>query len=387
MVETCSRELWRVAENSVRENCVNTAAGPLVTAGAHQFKTFWVRDFCYAVPGLLEVLDPNLVRHQLALALQNTRSDGLVARGFDVVNPKARVLAATCGLETLDFFSFAAKPLKAEYLGEHGTPAADSNLLVLLACMQWSERTGDPYFFEHHEGNLKKIFAFSCSSRNGPLLEQPPFSDWQDSARRNGATFYLNLLFLRVLRKLQRAKFAWALPESVENCVASFWNSFYCPEHSLFRSQIGRDQFSLETQLWCIEEDLFARYLDRKNLWESLRRSPLWGEGLPGRAVWPPYPASEVSWTTKLVGLRHYHDQFYWSWLMAESMKVAKIMGAQADVAALMSELAKLAKRHNTIHEIYEKKEALRPVRRPFYRSEFPFTWGAAKILEALRQK
>lgn len=384
MSKESSRELRSIAENSVRQNCVNTAEGPLVMAGGHQFKTFWVRDFCYAVPGLLEVFDPQLVRDQLVVALKNRCADGLVARGFDVVNPKARVLAATCGLEGLSFFTYAAKPIKAEYLGEHGTPAADSNLLVLLACLQWSERTGNDYFLAHHGKDLEEIFAFSLRAREGQLLVQPPFSDWQDSARRSGATFYLNLLFFRVLRRLQRFNLAWARSENVESCAASLWKAFYCPRNALFRSQTSRDQYSLETQLWCIEEDLFASYIDRKSLWTSLRQSGLWGDGFPGRPVWPQYAASEVSWTTKIVGLRHYHDQFYWSWLMAESLKVAKIMGAQTEVEALTGTLSKLAGRYQTIHEIYEFAGDFRPVRRALYRSESPFTWGAAKTLEAL---
>lgn len=375
--------LWKTAQKSLEHNTVSSIEGALTVAGGHQFKTFWVRDFCYAVPGLMALGHNEQVKHQLSLCLKYQRNDGLIARGFDVINPKLRVVAETFGIQKWINGDYTAEPLKTEYLGEHGTPAVDSNLLVLLTCMLWMEKNNSTYFWDHYSSQLEKAFVFTLSARVNHLLTQPAFSDWQDSARREGSTFYLNILFYRVLLRLQKQNITWSLSENLEAWKKNIWSAFYDSKVGLFKSQLGREQFSLETQLWCIEEDLFSSLIPSLQLWKNLKASPLWGK-MPGRPVWPDYPAKDVSWTTKLVGLRHYHDQFYWSWLMGESLKIAKLMNDIEANDLISGELQRLANAHGTIHEVYEMSDKLTPVERALYKSERPFSWGAGKIIEAL---
>lgn len=374
--------LWETARKALEANSVKSREGRLTVAGGHQFKTFWVRDFCFSVPGLLALGHVQPVRSQIEICYRYQRKDGLIARGFDVVNPKLRVAAQTIRYEGK--WDYANRNLKAEYLGEHGTPAVDSCLLTLLASLQWMEKSGNRFFLENYSGQMERAFQFILNSREGDLLTQPAFSDWQDSARRKGETFYLNLLFVRVLERLQNLDVKWAALENLETWKRRLWDAFYDGDTGLFFSQTGHKQYSLETILWCIEEDTFHGFIARETLWKNLVSSPLWST-MPGRPVDPEYPARDVSWSVKLVGLRHYHDRFYWSWLMAESLKVALLMNAQDEVTRIANELEKLARTHGTIHEIYEVEgSSLIPVKRALYRSEFPFSWGAAKILEAL---
>lgn len=376
-------DLWTIAKNSLEQNTVSSNEGDITVAGANHFKTFWVRDFCYAVPGLLKIGRDEQVKKQILICLKYLTPDGLIARGFDVINPKLRVVSGTFGLQKFNQGDYKQKNLKAEYLGEHNTPSVDSNLLVLLAILQWTEHCQNNYFFTEHKANLEKVFTYILSLKEGDFLSQPPYSDWQDSARREGPTFYLNLLFCRVLEKLQNNNIPWSKKENLDQFKKNLWSRFYEPKNGLFLSQLNRLQFSLETQLWCIEENIFKNFISRSQLWANLITSPLWLP-LPGRPVYPDYPSKDVSWTTKVVGLRHYHDQFYWSWLMGESLKVAQLMDSEPQTKKLTDALTKLAKDHHTIHEIYEMKETLAPVIRPLYTSEHPFSWGAAKILEAL---
>jgi hypothetical protein len=378
--------IWSIAKKSLEENCVETMSGPMTMAASHQFNTFWVRDFCYSVPGLLALGSAEQVRDQLMVCLEHQREDGLVARGFDVVNPKLRVFAESFRMPwLLKKVDYSKMPLKPEYLGEHGTPAADSNILVLLACLQWTEKTGSRFFLDEHSAALESIYKYILMQKVDTFIVQPGFSDWQDSARRCGQTFYLNLLFFRVLMRLQKEKVSWSFSEDLDSWRSQLWSSFYDSQMGLFRNQSDVKQFSLETQLWSIEEDLFADFVSRTELWRSLKSSPLW-KPMAGRPVWPDYPANEISWTTKLVGLRHYHDQFYWSWLIAESLKVAIVMKSEADIENLTALLGSLVERYGTVHEIYEMKDSLVPVERVLYRAERPFSWGAAKIIEAMAQ-
>ena len=378
-------DVLQICSRTLNLNWVRLTDGDILVAGAHQFRTYWVRDFCYAVPALLLLGHAARVRGQLDLAVKMISSDGLIPRGFDVVNPKLRVVATTFGLPATRLFNYENKSLKPEYHGEHGTPAIDSNLLTLLAGDQLDALTGDGRFFAQHGPALERAYRFVLNLR-GPdgLIRQPGFSDWQDSARREGATFYTNLLFLRVLQRLQRAGIAWAGDESLTVWKKRLWEQFFDSSKGLFRSQLGRAQFSLETQLWCIEENLFADFIAPAQLWENLKSSELW-KPCPGRPVWPDYPSRDVSWTTKLVGLRHYHDQFYWSWLMGESLKVASLMGDAAQIQHVSREIGRLVLKHQAVHEIFEMTNGeLAPVRRLLYRSEVPFSWGTAKVIEGL---
>ncbi len=397
-----------IAERELRKNIVQTQAGLLLLAGGHQFRTFWVRDFCFSVPGLLAIGEADLVQRQLEICFRFQREDGLIARGFDVVNPKFRVVCHSLGLQNLKRFSYADRALCPEYLGEHGTPAVDSNLLTLLAVTQWTSHTKNQVFYQKYAKQICKALDFVWQSQKNGLLHQPGFSDWQDSARRSGAGFYLNLLFLKVLNtllsvsevkhELMSKNISGLVSGSVSESILDFgfinafrdrlWQSFFDTSKGLFVSQIDlagvqKKQYSLETQLWCIEENLFSQQISRQLHWQNLRRSELL---LPmaGRPVWPDYKDIEISWTTKVVGLRHYHDRFRWSWLIAETLKVAQIVGDVEFAHQMNSIFERLVSRDLTVCEIYEPDSDMLPVSRLFYRSERPFSWGAAKLCEAL---
>ncbi len=376
--------LWSVAQKSLEANTVHSDQGPITVAGGHQFKTFWVRDFCYAVPGLMALGLQEQVKNQIKLALHHQAANGLIARGFDVINPKLRVTANSLKFGFFVDGNYAHKKLQPEFLGEHKTPALDSNLLILLACCQWTDHQQSSYFWDNHSSQLQKAFEYVLSQKGDTeLIQQPAFSDWQDSAKREGATLYMNLLFLRVLGRLQKNKISWAMSENIEKWTELLWNRFYDKTCGLFCSQESRAQYSLETQLWAIEENTFKKFISQSQLWANLITSPLWNP-LPGRPVAPDYGPDEISWTTKSVGLTHYHDQFYWSWLMAEALRVSAYMDSEIMCERISKELERLAANHNTIHEVYEMKQVLVPVSRPLYKSEFPFSWGAAKVIEAL---
>lgn len=84
------------------------------------------------------------------------------------------------------------------------------------------------------------------------------------------------------------------------------------------------------------------------------------------------------------MGLGHYHDEIQWSWIMALSAKVAGQMGDDAGKTAAFDKLQTLAKRDGTVGEVYRSEAQSRPWSSWLYRSEEPFSWGAAMTLEAL---
>jgi hypothetical protein len=383
------KPLFEISKKSVEKNIVMTAAGPLVTAGSHQFKTLWTRDFCYSVPGLLTIGRSDVVENQLNLILLNLRDeDSLIPRGIDVYPPLLRVFLQTVFRwipGRANWLPYGNKDLKPEYLGEHRTIAFDSNLLTLLASAQYG--AVNKSWFESQVPTFKKIFKMYDKYWSGDFLDQPAFSDWQDSSERKGITLYSQLLYLQVLRLFA----ALGAPLREINFTAAFQAkihaAFYDSENGLYRNRINEKQFSLETQLWIIEGDLFKDFLPAATLYGNLKQHPLWNSfTIPGTPIFPRYAPAEVSWTTKLVGLKGYHDSFVWSWLIGESAKVARKMGDTKTFEHILSHIQNKASADQWIYEIYQplSNGDFRIYRTPVYESESPFTWGAAKILEAI---
>jgi hypothetical protein len=107
----------------------------------------------------------------------------------------------------------------------------------------------------------------------------------------------------------------------------------------------------------------------------EIRRRPV---GVPALEQ----PLGEVSFTTRLVGLRHYHDGFAWAWLAAETARVMRPYD-RAFSDHIFDDLARLCMNEYAVPEIYFAGSH-RAVKTRLYKSEMPFSWGAAKVLEAL---
>lgn len=366
------------AISTLEANRVETSQGTFLAAGGHQFRTLWVRDFCFAVPGLLSIGWEDLVGRQLELILSRQRADGLLPRGLDTVNPKWRVVRHTA----LRFLpsaprAFMSGDLKAEYLGEHGTPAFDSGLLWIGSWAAWRRATGSTAL-DRREA-IGNILRWTASFLHDGLLHQPPFSDWQDSARREGLLLHTQLLFLRAAREYLAVWPGADLPFEAavfEDALRRFARLL---PNGLLEETPGRGQASLETQLLVLSDPGLLPEIDRGALWKSLCVSELWKT--PGLPVHPPYPAADVSWTTKAVGLRRYHDGFQWGWLAADLARIAYLRGDRDRGDRLLEELGRWDAEEKFLSEIYEDGA---PVRTMLYRSESPFTWTAAKVLEAL---
>lgn len=335
--------LRELAESSLRANIIPTSQGTLCVAGAHQFKTLWTRDFCYAVPGLISIGADDVVRRQLKLILSFTRQDGLLPRGLDVTSPKVRVVNALVHNPLKEMLSYS-QPLRAEYKGEHGTIAFDSNVLWLQA----AQRVG---LTELPADRLLSVYKRDSDG----LYDQPKYSDWMDSQKRTGARLTFHVLMWQTRRDLGRDN------DALLRVIRSRWFD----ERELWRGE------TTDALLMCIESGIG----DEAALVAEIARRPV---GVPSL----PVAASDVSWTARAVGLRHYHDGFAWTWLAAETARVLNTWAPEFS-ERIFADLERLCEREGGVPEIYHA-DRMEAVRLPLYRAEKPFTWGAAKILEAL---
>jgi len=347
---------------SLLKNRLNTPTGHVFPAGHQQFGSLWVRDFCHAVPGLIKANELESVEHQLSYFLKFQREDGLIPRGLDVVSPKIRVLTALVQAQwlTKNYFQYTVKPIRPEYLGEHLTPAFDSNILVALAFEQL--RSLSPVFYSEAQPALDKALSYYKSFYKDGLFHQPLYSDWLDSLKRSGPQLYFHILLLKYLKQSGK-KLSW-LPSHFSQTVF---------DHFLAEGKWQNE--STEALLWIVADPSLCGELDTEAVWNHLKERG-WGVPLPLQK-W-----RDVSWTNKFVGLRKYHDGFRWSWLLGETLKIAKKMD-RPEVSEIEHLTAELVLNSGMVSEIYETDEH-REVKTWLYKSEKPFTWGAAKILEAL---
>jgi glycogen debranching enzyme len=381
-------KLSETAKASISANIVSTEEGPYLAAGGHQFGSLWTRDFCFAVRGLLTIGRDDVVRHHLTHLIKTRRADDFViARVLESVPSFRRVLVHTALRFLPDFFKrFPMRaPLKAEHLGEHGTISIDSNALVLRAVADLQRKAPDSKWLEEMRESLQQVLDFCLvqTDQGRRLVEQGRFEDWQDSAAREGQTLYVNAIFATAF------KAAHELGLKVPSDALSFQNllrpTFYLKDSGVYRAHEKLDMVSLDGNLLLITEGLLPNQEEAKILFEKMKAHPLWScADIPGVASYPDYPKDWISWTTKAVGLRHYHDRLLWAWLSGLAIKAAMCVGDRREAARIASQLEKMVTRDSAVGEVYSPVSGLPLFRTLLYVSEAPFSWASGVILEAL---
>ena len=379
--------LTQRASASLQANIVEHPAGRYLSAGQHQFRSLWTRDFCWSVPGLLSINRPDVVRDHLRLLIESAHpTSGLVPRALDSMNPKMRVVRATlANAFGLDARQAAPKQnLVPEYHEQNGHPCIDGNLLTILATLTYVDATHDRDFLAKHEPTLRRILRFYDDRLDEGLIVQPGFSDWQDSVRREGKTFYTNLLWSVTLSELAKRGLFGVTEQRALRTRDAVHATFLDPTIGLYRSLSEGPHVSMDGNLLAIDLG-FLQGNAALALYEAMKRHPLWSaaSGLPGVVTVPDYPSRDRNWTVRLVGLGHYHDRLAWSWITAMSAKVASRMGDQLEAERILDGLEQLIARDQTVAEIYEPRGRMKPWHRWLYQSERPFSWGAAVTLDA----
>lgn len=379
-----------VAKNSLLKNIIELKSGPYLAAGGHQFRSLWTRDFCFSVDSLIEIGRIDVAINHLNLLLKHRRAtDGLVARVFDNIQPRARVVANCMFPQqvTQIMSKTLVKPLgdrlRPEYVDEHKTEAIDSNLLAILAAFKILRTTRDQKWFDAIQPDLEHLYQYYQRRRrgtHGPIL-QTPFSDWQDSRERSGYTLYTNILLYRVLKEARELAVLKVTALEPENFRAQTAAEFYWPELKLWRGRLTTDskitdEVGLDYHLFGLESGFFGN--ESNELYQNIKNSELWLKSqnqLPGFVTFQKFSANQKSFAVRFAGLSRYHEDLYWSWLIKLAAKVAKQYGDVDESARILSALHKLYERDQYVFEIYDPKNMM-PFRARFYESEYPFSWG-----------
>lgn len=378
--QSLADELLDVCQRGLRQNVLELDHSLYLCAGQHQFKSLWTRDFCFSIPGICQMGRSDVAEFHLQKLINARRSrDALIPRLMDSLPSALRVTV------NMSFYRMGSsrslrvsQPLRPEYLGEHRTESIDSNFLVILMSIFLGKYYDKMEWLHRNQSALEEVFQYYCDKTEDGLIRQNSFSDWQDSAKRKGLTSYTNALYLAVLKSMKQL--GWPISVSYEETLKSFKRQFYDEEAGLFLSEVGKNQIGLDTQLLLLDYDILS-YEESLDLYSALVKSEFWVQY--GLCNLRNYSLREISWTTQLVGLKRYHGKMIWSWLVGYSLKIARKMKDEKSV----QEIINYAHRHllfeNQIYEIYSIKTQ-KPFKNLIYRSESPFSWGCAKMIEGL---
>lgn len=372
--------MQEIAKKSLETNIVKLDKGLFLSAGAHQFKSFWTRDFCFSSRGLLAINRGDVVKNHLTYLINNRRSDDLVPLYVDSISPVNRVVTDVIfkAVRLNNVSLTIDNNIKPYYLVNNKFEAIDSNLMVLYAAQLYAKETKDITWFNSHQTSFRKIFDFYKTKKWAGLIKQNEHADWQDSARREGFTFFTNLLYYHMAREYKFLNDAELL--QLRNKIVEV---FYDKKMGVFLSMAGRNNVSLEGNLWAIEHGLIA---NPEILYKNLTNHPLYTKyKIPGFATYPSYTNKDTYIQVKVVGLQEYHGNLYWSWLIAYAGKIALKMNDLPTYNRIFANLNEALQRDQVVNEVYNNNQNLTPFRSFLYKSESPFSWGSAFVLDMVK--
>lgn len=373
-----SEELFATSKKSLESNIVLLKDKKYLVAGGNQFKSLWTRDFCHSVKGLLLIGQEELVKNQLNFLIKNVSEDGLVPLYADSISPMVRGVAESVNqLIGTNFNVPITDKIKTYYRVNGKYNAIDSNLMLLIASYDYYQFTHDKEWWNRNQGAFKRIFDYYESKKNNGLIVQGPHSDWQDSIKRSGKIFLTNAQYYYVGKQ-----FYFMNETELDLLADKIKSQFYSEKYNLFLNEKDKEIVSLEGNLFAIEHNLF---LSSNVLYQNLKNYPLYTKNaIPGFANYPSYSKKELYLQVKVSGLSEYHGKLYWSWLMAYAGIIAIKQKDFALANDIKNKLAEIATRDGVISEIYLNDENLSLFETKLYRSEAPFSWGAAYVINFL---
>lgn len=357
-------------------------------AGANQFRTLWTRDLSMSVKGAIAAGQTKAAHDSLEAIFKFQRADGLLPRVIDNEGIASRVILGLLGLSPR-----FKEPLRGWYETEYDVIAIDSNVCAIWAAGEYLQHTGDLAFARRWLAAAETTLAF-IERRfvvDGLISHQPPFSDWEDSVRREGRVALTNIYYVLALRALSE----WSELVGAHEAAASYAlqaelttsrvrDYFWIPERGVLRNFEGDDHLTADANLMAVAYSLLPLEQAR-SVMQVLRASPLW-RPMPGLPTYPKYDRKLIGTNVKIAGITGYHDSYHWFWITALAAKAEKAVGNCAGYRAIMDALAHQIASDGFIAEIYKLRKdglTLRPARSWIYRSEEPFTWNSALYLEA----
>jgi len=362
-------DLHSLALDSISGNIINIDDKFYITAGSTQFHTVWIRDFGYSTDTLhklgLDAIIDDTVELYLKHLIKDSNGYLYGPKCFDSMNPEARVvfnsIRYTIGMSKIKYPIKKLKPYF--YKDSRNSVAIDSNVMICLAALT----TG---IYKKHIHELLSLLEWYSSKKNNiGLIVQGGYSDFQDSQRRQGVVFNINLLYYVCVSKYK--KLGHDIGINLKELKNNIISTFYDPVLGIFKTQQNEKYICLLDNLLAIKYD----FSDSNKLYKSLKKSKLWGGSnlkLPG---FPCYPSNnDVHIQVKFGNLNDYHNDLYWGWLMAFSATIAFKMGDKKEGIKIYNKIIEMASRDIMLFEIYRPEHDMPAFISRTYKAEENFT-------------
>jgi glycogen debranching enzyme len=293
----------------------------------------------------------------------------------------------------LSVFGFdLKKKKKPRYHFFYGFTPVDQNSLFVIALHEYIKKTGEVDFLSENIPKVEKIMEWNfLQDKDGDLLiEENGYSTWADSINKKGKVLYSNVchahalyclseLFKRLKDEKQSEKYSSLHCKVKEKINAIFWSGEYYIDwiddgkiHNYFSTD-----GNILAIIWNIADKTKARHIEECSHIFDIN-------DVPSQAVHPSYPNNLVSAQVKLIGLSDYHNGVSWLFLGALNALAKNKLGMRKEATQILEKMAELIVKHKGVYEIYEKDG--KPVKRLFYRSEFPFAWSSGLFIYAAKE-
>lgn len=366
----------------IEQRLLHTGERKLVLcAGRRNFREPWARDLGFASFGLLDIEEYQTARESLEVFLCNQRLSGQFPVKVHSTNILDRYLHSLFKREQP-----VQAPLKPKYKTAHQTVSLDGNALLVIACLNYVDRTGDEAFIRRYWPALKKAVMWLEAYTEGRLLRQAAFADWADSVDRRGRTLYPNILYWKALQDMARAALLYDRAEDqpyfaaqAQQLKQAINNHFWRDDLGYYITNLAWPNLSSGGNLLAIAWGLTApaqahAILDKMDEFGM-------ADPAPTKAAHPPYPNSQIALENRLAGIPNYHTSAAWLWLGAWHIIALQRMERAAEAETLLHRQARLIERDGVVHEVYHPDGSY--LSSFWYSSEAPLTWSASMFIHA----
>jgi GH15 family glucan-1,4-alpha-glucosidase len=279
--------------------------------------------------------------------------------------------------------------LRPKYKSAHGAPSLDGQALLLIAAVNYVEKTGDMVFLRKYWEQLQLGMKWLEGFRRNPaipLLHQGAFADWADSVARRGYVLYTNVIYWRALCDMSLAATILGLEpeaqfyeEEAHTVADAIQQRFWMPELGYFKTSDRLDQLSSDGNLLAVAWGL-TQPAQAESILQVMKERAM-AEPVPTRAAYPGYPAELIALENYLGGLSNYHTSAAWLWLGAWHA-IALVKAAQPEEAhKLLLRISEVIVRDQQVNEAHGPNG--RPLASTFYHFESPLTWNAGMVVYA----
>jgi len=355
----------------------------VLCAGVRNFREPWARDLSFASYGLIELGELQAVKESLEVFLMNQRPNGQFPVKIHSTNILDRYLHSLFKREQPSQI-----PLRPKYVTAHNTISLDGNVLLVIACLYYADRSGDQEFIQSYWPALKQAIRWieGHALENDGLLHQAAFTDWADSIARTGRVLYTNILYWKALHDLathaprygtmEDAAYFKARAEYLKNSINTY---FWRADLGYYVTSQMFDNLSSSGNLLAIAWEMTTpeqAHLILDKMAEFGMANPV-----PTQVTHRPYPNKYVAIENRLGGIAHYHTSAAWLWLGAWHVIALTRMERLAEAEKLLYRISDVIVRDGVVHEVYSPNGQY--LSSLWYTSEAPLTWSAALVIYA----